>query len=147
METIRICEESDARLMIREGCLCDYVNMWCDKFPQRAMDVRGKFFLIRDIKYELSCTLLESKGVVDSLGSNYSVLADSVVFEIGNNVRIEKTGGILRLYIRATDNREEWREGDMRWLESKDCELYLFPFRAERMKARRRPQRIEFGAF
>ena len=144
METIRICEESEARLLLREGTLMDYVMMWSEKFPQKKTDARSKFCLIRDVKLDLGCKLLEAKLVVDSLGSNYTVLADSVIFEIGDCVKIEKAGGVHYLFIKLGG---EWREGKMRWLASEDCESDLFPVWNRFAKAKRRPQRIEFGAF
>ena len=144
METIRICEESEARLLLREGTLMNYVMMWSEKFPQKKTDARSKFCLIRDVKLDLGCKLLEAKLVVDSLGSNYTVLADSVIFEIGDCVKIEKSGGVHYLFIKLGG---EWREGKMRWLASEDCESDLFPVWNRFAKAKRRPQRIEFGAF
>ena len=144
METIRICEESEARLLLREGTLMDYVNMWSEKFPQKDMNIKGKLLLIRDISNDLGCKLLEAKQLIDSLGDDYPQLADSVIFEVGNNVRITKAGNILSLSVKRN---KEWFEGDMNWLGSVDKELDLFPVREENEKPRRCPQKIEFGAF
>lgn len=144
METIRICEESEARLLLREGTLMDYVNMWSEKFPQKDMNIRGRLLLIRDISNDLGCKLLEAKQLIDSLGNDYPQLADSVIFEVGSYVRITKAGNVLSLYVKR---KKEWFEGDMNWLGSVENELDLFPVREENEKARRRPQRIEFGAF
>ena len=144
METIRICEESEARLLLREGTLMDYVKMWSEKFPQKDMNIRGRLLLIRDISNDLGCKLLEAKQLIDSLGNDYPQLADSVIFEVGSYVRITKAGNVLSLYVKR---KKEWFEGDMNWLGSVENELDLFPVREENEKARRRPQRIEFGAF
>ena len=144
METIRICEESEARLLLREGTLMDYVNMWSEKFPQKDMNIKGKLLLIRDISNDLGCKLLEAKQLIDSLGDDYPQLADSVIFEVGNNVRITKAGNILSLSVKR---KKEWFEGEMNWLGSVDNELDLFPAREENEKARRWPQRIKFGEF
>lgn len=130
--------------MIREGSLMDYVERWLDKYPQRAMDVSSKLFCIRDIKEEYKCKIIEAKSIVDSLGSSYPVLADSVILEMGNSVRIEMTGSYRRLLIMVNG---EWYKGNMSWLESKDHESKLFPVRGKNRKANRRPQRIEFGAY
>ncbi len=35
MTTIRICEESEARLMIKDGSFKEYVQGWSDRFPQK----------------------------------------------------------------------------------------------------------------
>ena len=144
METIRICEESEARLLLREGTLMDYVNMWSEIFPQKDMNIRGRLLLIRDISNDLGCKLLEAKQLIDSLGNDYPQLADSVIFEVGSYVRITKAGNVLSLYVKR---KKEWFEGDMNWLGSVENELDLFPVREENEKARRRPQRIEFGEF
>ena len=144
METIRICEESEARLMIREGTFIDYVMMWSEKFPQKKTDATSKLCLIRDLKLDLGCKLLEAKLVVDSLGSNYTLLAESVIFEIGDRVRIEKAGGVHYLFTKVNG---EWRKGKMTWLESEDHDSYLFLIPGINVKAKRRPQRIKFGEF
>jgi len=144
METIRICEESEARLLLREGTLMDYVNMWSEIFPQKDMNIRGRLLLIRDISNDLGCKLLEAKQLIDSLGNDYPQLADSVIFEVGSYVRITKAGNVLSLYVK---HKKEWFEGDMSWLSSVENELDLFPPREENEKARRWPQRIEFGEF
>lgn len=122
----------------------DYVNMWSEKFPQKDMNIRGRLLLIRDISNDLGCKLLEAKQLIDSLGNDYPQLADSVIFEVGSYVRITKAGNVLSLYVKR---KKEWFEGDMNWLGSVENELDLFPVREENEKARRRPQRIEFGEF
>ena len=122
----------------------DYVNMWSEKFPQKDMNIKGKLLLIRDISNDLGCKLLEAKQLIDSLGDDYPQLADSVIFEGGNNVRITKAGNILSLSVKR---KKEWFEGDMNLLGSVDNELDLFPAREENEKARRWPQRIKFGEF
>ena len=35
MTTIRICEESEARLMVKDGSFKEYVQGWSDRFPQK----------------------------------------------------------------------------------------------------------------
>ena len=130
--------------MIREGTFMDYVMMWSEKFPQKKTDATSKLCLIRDLKLDLGCKLLEAKLVVDALGNSFPQLADSVTFEVGNYVRITKVGNVLSLFVKR---KKEWFEGDMSWLGSVDNELDLFPVREENEKAKRWPQRIKFGEF
>ena len=53
--TQRICEPSDALLMIKEGCLVDYVMSWGDNLPTVNLKER-----IIEINKGLGCGLSEA---------------------------------------------------------------------------------------
>ena len=85
MKRIRICEESEARLMIQEGCFSDYVKMWSGEYPQEAFHL----FLVRGCsKYGLS--LLESVRILRE--------SDPILFEVGDKVLFKKQGNCIKLY-------------------------------------------------
>ena len=122
-------------LMLREGTLLGYVEMWSQKFPQERI-VRILNF-IKDVKNEFDCSIREAKSLVDS----YLM---EVVFEIGTNVQIRKINGVLTLFTRYYDR---WEKGEMKWLESSRYAFRLFSGRNYPKRAIRKAQKIEFGPF
>ena len=112
--TIRICEESDAKLMLKDGTFKDYLQLWCDQFPQQGL---GKLHQIKEIKDHYGCGLREAKQIADSAG-----LVDTVRFEIGDNLRLEKRSGGFQLYRKSASAWEP--QGNVT-----DClyEWILFP--------------------
>ena len=57
--TQRICEASDALLMIKEGSLVDYVKSWGDTIPKANLKER-----ITEINKGLGCELSEAYKIL-----------------------------------------------------------------------------------
>ena len=116
--TIRICEESDAKLMLKDGTFKDYLQLWCDQFPGQGL---GKLQQIKEITAHCGCGLREAKQLADSVD-----LVDTVRFEIGDNLRLEKRSGGLQLYRKTASAWEP--QGNVN-----DCmyEWILFPNKGE----------------
>ena len=93
MTTIRICEESEARLLIRDGAFREYVNMWSARFPQQKPLQR-----IKELHDSLGLPLKDAKTVADAAGVH-----DSVFFEVGSNVLIRKRYDDFAVYRKVGD--------------------------------------------
>ena len=93
MTSIRICEESEARLMIRDGSLRDYVKMWSARFPQETL--LSKVTGLRD-KYNMD--LKESLSLARSRAEN-----ERVLLEIGDKVTIKKINDKEDVYVKTGD--------------------------------------------
>ena len=93
MTTIRICEKSEARLLIDKGGLKDYVNLWSESFPQKEL-----FPFMRELhsKYELK--LLDSRLLAYSMGAD-----DGIILELGNDVLVKKINNKVEVYRRISD--------------------------------------------
>lgn len=102
MKTIRICEESEARLLIRDGAFKDYVNTWSSRFPQTKPLPR-----IKEIHDSFGLPLKDAKVVADAAG-----LHDSVIFEVGGSVAIRKHHDDHEVY-RKVGNIWVLREGGL----------------------------------
>ena len=93
MTTIRICEESDALLMIREGCLKEYVNMWSAQYPQNHLIPQ-----MRELHSKYGIGLSDARIVARAMGAE-----EDVIFEIGENVQIKKKNDSLIVYHKKGD--------------------------------------------
>lgn len=93
MTTIRICEECEARKMIREGCFKEYVNMWSEQFPQRKL-----LSLIKELHSKYNLGLLDAHMVARAMGAD-----EDVVLEVGENVRIRKRNDGLSIFQKVGD--------------------------------------------
>ena len=89
MKRIRICEESEARLMIRDGSFQEYVNMWCEQFPQE--DWRTVLLRIRK-KYGIF-SLREALDTSELFGRG-----ETILLEVGENIVFRKRFNVLSLY-------------------------------------------------
>ena len=89
MKRIRICEESEARLMIRDGSFQKYVNMWCEQFPQKNLLT----VLLRMRKEYGYQNLKEAKDTSELLG-----IGETILLEVGENIVFRKRFNILSLY-------------------------------------------------
>ena len=78
--TIRICEESDARLMMRDGSFLGFVEAWSNRFPQMKT-----LEMIRAVKAKYGISLIDSLLLAKEMG-----LDDMVVFEIGDFTAVRK---------------------------------------------------------
>ena len=88
MTSIRICEESDARLMIRDGIFKDYVREWCDRFPQRP-----KLQTVRELHDRHGLVLKDALLAARSMGTD-----EEVFLEVGDRVRIRKRNDKVELF-------------------------------------------------
>ena len=98
MNTIRICEESDAKLMLKDGSFEGYLQLWLDRFP----NARGPLERIKEIKEKYGYGLREAKAIFDTLWRD---TGEGVCFEIGNRFRIQKRGSTELSFKEGT----EWR--------------------------------------
>lgn len=89
MKRIRICEESEARLMIRDGSFQKYVNMWCEKFPQEDW----RTVLLRMRKKYGYYSLREAADTSELFGGG-----ETILLEVGENVVFRKRFNVLSLY-------------------------------------------------
>jgi len=89
MKRIRICEESEARLMIRDGSFQQYVNMWCERFPQKNLLT----VLLRMRKEYGYQNLREAKDTSELFG-----IGETILLEVGENVVFRKRFNVLSLY-------------------------------------------------
>ena len=115
--TIRICEEADAKLMMKDGSFQDFIQMWSDQFPQVSP---AKFTQIKRLKERLGCGIREAKQMVDAIPWT----DDTVRFEIGDRIRIEKQYDQHNLYRKIAKDKwvcygEIWPDTLPGW--------YLFP--------------------
>lgn len=88
MISIRICEESEARLMIREGCFKEYVNMWSVQFPQRKLISQ-----IKELHSKYGLGLLDAHKIARAMGAD-----EDVILEVGDNVLIRKKNDGLAIF-------------------------------------------------
>ena len=93
MKTIRICEESEARLLIREGAFKEYVLMWGNHFPQQK-----PFQRIKELHTTLRVPLRDAMTVADATGVH-----DSVLIEVGRSVVIRKHHDDYEVYRKVRD--------------------------------------------
>ena len=93
MTSIRICEESEARLMIRDGSFKEYVSSWCAQFPQSGVLPR-----IKDIYSNHGIRLSEARGMAVAMGNE-----EGVVLEVGSQVRIRKLNDSLTVFYLIND--------------------------------------------
>lgn len=89
MKRIRICEESEARLMIRDGSFQQFVNMWCERFPQKNL-ITVLLRMRKEYGYQ---NLKEAKDASELLG-----IGETILLEVGENVVFRKRFNILSLY-------------------------------------------------
>ena len=78
--TIRICEESDARLMMRDGSFLGFVEAWSNRFPQMKT-----LEMIRAVKAKYGITMIDSLNLAKEIG-----LDDMIVFDIGDMTAVRK---------------------------------------------------------
>ena len=109
MTRIRICEESEARLMIRDGSLRDYVKMWSARFPQETL--LSKVTGLRD-KYNMD--LKESLSLARSRAEN-----ERVLLEIGDKLTVKKINDKEEVYVKTGDIWVKAPEG-LKALDSED---------------------------
>ncbi len=93
MTTIRICEESDARLMIKDGSFIDYINMWSERFPQKNLLTH-----IKELHAKYGLKASDARMVADTMGAD-----EDVIFEIGSNALLKKRNDKLTAYRRIKD--------------------------------------------
>jgi hypothetical protein len=86
MKTFRICEEADAKLMLKDGTFEGYLQMWLDRFPNRDGSALQK---IKEIKEEYGYGFKEAKDIYFAIYRN-----DVVRFEIGDKIKIVSQCGI-----------------------------------------------------
>ena len=85
MKTFRICEEADAKLMLKDGTFEGYLKMWLDRFPNRGGNALQK---IKEMKEEHGYGFQEAKAIYFAICHK-----DAVCFEIGDKIRILNQGG------------------------------------------------------
>ena len=103
IKTIRICEEADAKLMLKDRSFEGYIKMWLDCFPTLG---EGALQRIKAIKEEHGIGLRNAKTLYDTLWYN-----DAVYFEIGNKIRI-RYGRNAEIQIKE---RKGWRTEYSDW--------------------------------
>ena len=91
--TQRICEASDALLMIKEDCLVDYVKSWGDSFPKVNLKER-----ITEINKGLGCGLFEAYKIYRT---EQTVQERSL--EIGDKITLVNRNGNWELYLKHED--------------------------------------------
>ena len=126
--TIRICEESDAKQMLKDGTLAGFIETWATQFPGRG---HGKLSQIKEIKAHCGCSLMEAKRIVDE-----TRFIDQIRFQIGDNLYVSKMGGD-KIWLYRKDGSEWNLQGE---LESCLYEWKLFPRKMGKRK-------MEFGEF
>lgn len=89
MKRIRICEESEARLMIRDGSFQQFVNKWCERFPQKNL-ITVLLRMRKEYGYQ---NLKEAKDASELLA-----IGETILLEVGENVVFRKRFNILSLY-------------------------------------------------
>lgn len=102
--TIRICEEADAKLMMKDGSLLDFIQMWSDRFPQQTY---SKLQEIKTLKNQYGFGLKEAKQIVDAMHRN----DETVHFEIGDRIRIEKYATFLSVHKKGSDDNWSYYGG------------------------------------
>ena len=102
--TIRICEEADAKLMMKDGSFQDFIQMWSDQFPQLGP---YKLTQIKRLKERLGCGIREAKQMVDA----FPWTDDTVRFEIGDRIRIEKYATFLSVHKKGSDDNWSYYGG------------------------------------
>ena len=91
MTTIRICEESEARLMIRDGSFREYVDMWSAQFPQKSA-----MTLIKDAHFKYGLNLGDSRTMAEAQGAYRDIC-----FEVGDRVILKKRNDKIEVYRRV----------------------------------------------
>ena len=95
MTTIRICEMSEARLMIKDGSFKDYVQGWSDLFPQKQ-----KLQTIKELHAKHGLGLKDALLVSQAMG-----IDEDVFFEIGDRHCLRKRNDKIEPFQRVG---EEW---------------------------------------
>lgn len=109
--TIRICEETEARIMLKDGSFQDYLQMWFDRIPKRK---RPKPVEIR--RYFNCGTLREVVQI-------YSEFMDEIHLEIGGKALFKRMhGDSWSLYVKV-GNLWLYRDYDEKNLSAEE----LFP--------------------
>ena len=90
---IRICERSDALLMLQDGSFKSYLQMWSDRFPQK-----GNLQTVKAIKESVGCSLKEAVDIVNPKQGN-----EEVWFEVGDTVLFRKRNNYLEWYLKIED--------------------------------------------
>ena len=85
MKRIRICEESEARLMIRDGSFQQFVKMWCEQFPQKDL-----FTVFRKMRDEYG---YYNRRVAEQLG-----IGETILLEVGENIIFRKKFNVFSIY-------------------------------------------------
>ena len=93
MVTIRICEESEARMMIREGCFKEYVNMWSSQFPQRQL-----FPQINELHSKYGLGFFDARMMARAMGAE-----EDVILEVGEDMLIKKKNNRHFVYHKLGD--------------------------------------------
>lgn len=88
MTTIRICEESEARLMVKEGFLKEYINMWSAQFPQKMM-----LYQVKELKSKYGLCLRDAHKLANVIGAD-----EEVILEVGDNVLLRKRNDGLAIF-------------------------------------------------
>lgn len=88
MTTIRICEESEARLMIKDGSFMEYVQRWSDRFPQKQ-----KLQTVKGLHDKHGLGLKDAMLVSQSMGVD-----EDVIFEIGDKVCLRKRNNSIDVF-------------------------------------------------
>ena len=96
--TIRICEEADAKMMMKDGSFMGFLQMWSDRFPQQCV---SKLQEIKALKDRYGFGLREAKQMVDAMHRD----DERVRFEIGDRIRIEKFNDFLAVYKKGVDGQ------------------------------------------
>ena len=96
IKTVRICEEADARQLLKDGALDAFLQMWHERYPKENP---AKLQQIKLIKNMTGCSLREAKQMVDEW-------CLEVRFEIGD-----------RFYVRfAVDRPLLYRKAESEWI-------------------------------
>ena len=98
--TIRICEESDARLMMRDGSFLRFVEAWSASYPQLTPK---EFGLAAKARYGL--TIGGTIKLARETGAD-----DVVVMEIGERTAVRKRFNALEVF--RKDNGVWWRASE-----------------------------------
>ncbi|MBQ8071883.1 MAG: hypothetical protein IJ202_13695 [Bacteroidales bacterium] len=94
MTPLRICEESEARLMIREGSFTQYFEKWSGLFPQRTRLSR-----IRELHSKCGMGLSDALNFTKATETE----DDEVRFTVGEKVLIRKKNGKKEVYRKKGD--------------------------------------------
>ena len=100
MTTIRICEESEARLMIKDGSFKEYVQGWSNRFPQKLRVKTAK-----EIHERFGLGLMDALCVAQSMGVD-----EDVFLEIGDKVCLRKRNNSIDVF----------QKEDTIWVKHKD---------------------------
>lgn len=136
MTTIRICEESDARVMMRDGTFIGYVEAWAERFPQITRTERVHAY--RD-RYGFS--LKDAFHLAVDKAND-----EKVVLEIGDRTAVRKFNNTLEVL--RKDNGEWWKVSEgLGDLASEVVFDGPMPSEAECIQKNRERFKVPFGAF